>query len=81
MCLAQAGIGEPIVVSLLSLENALRQQFSESFQFMLSVLRDVVQRSLRTQSQDTPTTLWNFAEIPKRHSPSAVQPCFLTRCY
>ena len=72
MCLAQAGIGEPMIVSLLSLENAVRQQFSESFKFMLDVLRTVVKRCTRASSTAAPTILWTFAEIPKRQPPSAV---------
>lgn len=76
MCLAQAGIGPPLVVSLLSLESTLYRRFSESFTCMLDILRTVVRRSTRpSPSQpdtELPSPVWTFPDLPKRLPPAVL---------
>ncbi|OBZ70494.1 Gamma-tubulin complex component 5 [Grifola frondosa] len=70
ICLAQGGIGPPLVVSLLSLEKALRDTFSATFNVLLEVLRDVIQRAQR--SPDPIIDIWTLPDLPTRISPPAL---------
>ncbi|KAJ3556821.1 hypothetical protein NM688_g1810 [Phlebia brevispora] len=75
ICRAQAGVGDPVVVSFLSLESALRSRFSQSFTFLLDILRTLVQRSTRFASQAVSETLspvWTLPDLPKRLRPAAI---------
>jgi gamma-tubulin complex component 5 len=69
ICRAHAGIGPPLAVSLLSLENGLRCAFSESFSALLDVLRSVLTQTSR--SRET-TEVWMLTDMPARVPPAAV---------
>lgn len=70
MCVARAGGGPPLVVSLLSLEVSIRDQFAETYNILLDILRQVVQRV--TRSPDPVSELWTFPDLPSRMSPSSL---------
>ena len=72
ICRAQAGLGEHLVTSLLSLQSALRTEFSESFTCIVDVLHDVVRQATRSQSAMQPDLLWTFPELPKRLPPASI---------
>jgi gamma-tubulin complex component 5 len=73
ICRAQAGIGSPLVVSLLSLEKAIRDTFSVSFSVILDVLRTVMaQVSQSSLSNSSALEVWTFPSLPIRISPAAV---------
>ncbi|KAH9938094.1 Spc98 family-domain-containing protein [Fomitopsis serialis] len=65
---AQAGVGEPLVVSFLSLDKAVRDTFSDAFAVILDVLREVTRRAWRTA--DTVVDIWTLPELPMKMSPS-----------
>jgi len=48
MCQAQGGVGPPLIVSLLSLEKALRDAFSGAFSILLDVLQKVLDHTSRS---------------------------------
>ena len=56
-------------MSLLSLDKAVRDAFSDTFPVLLSVLRAVAQRAWRTASPVT--DIWTLPELPMRMPPSA----------
>ena len=70
ICMSKAGLGPPGVVSLLDLEKSLHDKFSEAFEVLLDLLRDVTRRA--TQSYDSTLAVWTFADLPKRMSPAAI---------
>lgn len=87
ICRAQAGVGPPLVVSLLSLESALSRRFSASFSFILDILRTLTQRATRPRTltltsqltspvsilpADTDTPVWTLPDLPKRLRPAAL---------
>jgi gamma-tubulin complex component 5 len=67
---AQAGIGSPVIVSLLSLESDLRGIFSESMAAVLHILRTVLAQT--TRSRDTDMEVWLLANLPTKVPPAAV---------
>ncbi|THH14297.1 hypothetical protein EW146_g6007 [Bondarzewia mesenterica] len=69
ICLARAGVGSSLIVSLLSLEKAIKDTFSQTFDVLLDVLRRIMRRSSR--SQDAEAEVWMLAELPSRVAPSA----------
>lgn len=69
ICRAQAGVGEPLVVSLLSLDKAVRDAFSDTFAVLLAVLRSVAQRAWRTA--EPVVDIWTLPELPMKMAPSA----------
>lgn len=70
LCTARAGSGSPLIVSLLSLEKAVRDQFSGTFEVLLDLLREVVRRA--TQSPEPISAIWNYPDLPKRIPPAAI---------
>ncbi len=73
ICMGQAGIGAPLVVSLLSTEQALRSRFSETFSNILNILQYVVQRCTRSALQpEVITAVWTYPDLPKRMCPAAI---------
>lgn len=68
LCLAQAGLGEVLIVSLLSLEKSVRDTFSDVFPVLLDILRTVLRRTSR--AIDPAAEVWTLAELPARMSPS-----------
>lgn len=68
ICRAQAGVGEPLVVSLLSLDKAVRDAFADTFTVLLAVLRSVAQRAWRTA--ESVIDIWTFPELPMKMPPS-----------
>lgn len=75
LCLARAGVGDVLVVSLLSLEKSIRDTFSNTFPVLLDVLRRVLRRTSR--STDPEAEVWTLAELPARMAPSSVTTLFL----
>lgn len=70
ICMAKTGFGPPHIVSLLDLEKSLRDEFSETFEVLLGLLRNVVRRA--TQPSDSVLGVWTFADLPKRMPPAAI---------
>ena len=58
-------------MSLLSLDKAVRDAFSDAFPVLLSVLRAVAQRAWRTATGPV-TDIWTLPELPMRMPPSAL---------
>lgn len=69
ICLAQAGVRPPLVVSLLSLDKAIKDEFSASFSVIFDVLKEVVRRALR--NSEPLKEIWTYPELPMRILPSA----------
>ncbi|PCH40985.1 hypothetical protein WOLCODRAFT_118043, partial [Wolfiporia cocos MD-104 SS10] len=69
ICLAAGGIGPPIVVSLLSLDKAIRDRFSATFSAILDVLRSISKRVVR--NPDPSLEIWTMPDLPLKVSPSA----------
>ncbi|KAH9948797.1 Spc98 family-domain-containing protein [Amylocystis lapponica] len=69
ICVAQGGVEPPLVVSLLSLEKAVRDRFAATFTVLLDLLRDVAQRALR--APDPSPHIWALPHLPMRVPPSA----------
>lgn len=69
ICRAQAGIGEPLVVSLLSMDKAIRDTFSDTFTVLLDVIREVTQRAWR--AAEPVIDVWTLPELPMKMAPSA----------
>ncbi|CAL1700277.1 unnamed protein product [Somion occarium] len=70
ICRAQAGIGPPLVISMLALEVEIRDKFSSIFSVLVRILSQVVQRA--TRSQEPITEVWTLPDLPLRMSPSAL---------
>ena len=68
--MAKAGLGPPRIISLLDLEKALHEEFSEVFEVLLGLLQNVTRRA--TQSSDPGVGVWAFADLPKRMPPAAM---------
>jgi gamma-tubulin complex component 5 len=68
ICRAQAGVGSPNVISLLRLENALRDTFSESFPAVSDVLHNVLTQTSRTNEKDFSL----LANLPAKAPPSTI---------
>ncbi|PIL37409.1 hypothetical protein GSI_01103 [Ganoderma sinense ZZ0214-1] len=72
ICHARAGIGDKLVVSLMSLEKAIRDNFSTSFPVLLDIVRTVVRRSQRLSDKDETPEVWTLPDLPQRVSPSTI---------
>ena len=72
ICHARAGLGDKLVVSLLSLEKAIRDNFSTSFPVLLDIVRTVVRRSQRLNDKDGTPEVWTLPDLPQRTSPSTI---------
>ncbi len=72
ICYARAGLGEKLVVSLLSLEKAVRDHFGASFSALLDIVRAVVRRSQRLHDKDETPEVWTLPDLPQRTSPSTM---------
>ena len=70
ICHARAGLGEKLVVSLLSLEKAIRDNFGSSFPVLLDIVRTIVRRSQRLNDKDETPEVWTLPDLPQRASPS-----------
>ncbi|TFY67661.1 hypothetical protein EVJ58_g1495 [Rhodofomes roseus] len=68
ICRAQAGAGEPLVVSLLSLDKTIRDTFSDTFTVILDVVREVTRRAWRTS--EPVVDIWTLPELPMKMPPS-----------
>lgn len=71
ICRAQAGSGPPLIISLLSLEMAIRDAFAVSFSVILDVLQTVmtgVSRSSHTPAKE----VWALPSLPTRIPPAAI---------
>jgi gamma-tubulin complex component 5 len=72
ICRAQAGIGSPLIVSLLSLEKAIRDTFAASFNVILDVLRTVMARVSRSSRSHSSVDVWTLPSLPTRIPPAAI---------
>ncbi|KAI1796107.1 Spc98 family-domain-containing protein [Ganoderma leucocontextum] len=72
ICHARAGFGGKLVVSLLSLKKAIRDNFSTSFPVILDIVRTVVRRSQRLHAKDETPEIWTLPDLPQRASPSTI---------
>lgn len=72
MCYAQAGEGDDLVISLLSLEKAVRDTFSETYAVLLGILWTVLTRTAFLQSSNLPREVWRLLDFPPRMPPAAV---------
>ncbi|KAI0080871.1 hypothetical protein K474DRAFT_1704411 [Panus rudis PR-1116 ss-1] len=70
MVKAQHGIGPQLVVSILSLEVALRDEFASTFTAIVNILRQVVQKA--TRSPEPITEIWTLPDLPQRMTPSGL---------
>ncbi|TFK55410.1 hypothetical protein OE88DRAFT_1764883 [Heliocybe sulcata] len=82
MVRAQSGIGEEIVVSLLSLEKRLRDEFGKTYEVLLDVSRTAMRRATsrsataaRTEVEDE-DEVWFLSELPHKQ-PRVVVAAFL----
>lgn len=70
---AAAGFGPPLVVSLLSLEKAVADEFGGAFEVLAKVVRDVFQRTRARMNGDTAPNPWSPTEwIKIRASPARI---------
>lgn len=67
MILSLAGNGAPLTVSFLSLEKAVGDSFSSTFDALLEVLRKVM--GMASRSQDKTLEIWMLLDLPTRFSP------------
>lgn len=74
ICRASIGVGDPLIVSLLSLEKALRDTFADTFGVILEVLRAVMDRASHSQPQSTSASaeVWILPSLRTRISPAAL---------
>jgi len=70
LCIATAGVGQPVIFSLLRLEKELKDMFSKTFEVLLHVLERVMRQASRPQDADA--EVWMLAELPARIAPSAI---------
>lgn len=71
ICRASAGMGDPLVVSLLRLDKDVRDMFTGTFDVLLNLLHRVV--ACICQSHDRfDLAVWNMANMPTRIPPSVV---------
>lgn len=70
MCKAQGGVGPPMIVSFLSLEVAVRNEFSDTFTVIRELLLDITQTA--TRSPDVVKEFWTLPDLPQRMSPSSL---------
>lgn len=76
ICRASAGVGEPLVVSLLSMEKHVRDVFAGTFDVLINLLHRII--SSVCQSRDRrDLVVWNLANMPTRIPPSAVSALLL----
>ncbi|EKM59505.1 uncharacterized protein PHACADRAFT_191873 [Phanerochaete carnosa HHB-10118-sp] len=75
ICVAHAGFGLPRIISLLDVEKSLTAAFSERFEVLLQLLRDIIQRA--TQSPEPVLAIWTFTDLPKRMPPAALSTLLL----
>lgn len=68
ICLALGGIGPERVVSLLSLEKSIRDEFSDSYFVILEILQEVTRRATRSSEQIR--EVWTLVERSIRISSS-----------
>ncbi|OCH94284.1 hypothetical protein OBBRIDRAFT_163520 [Obba rivulosa] len=70
MCAAHAGVGPPLVVSLLNLQKSMQEAFSSKFAVVLQLLRSVAERALRLPGPAT--EVWTMPDAPLRIAPAAL---------
>ena len=70
ICRALAGCGDPLVVSLLSLEKDVRDTFSGTFDVMLGILHQLIGYICQSHSR-LDQAVWNMPNMPSQ-LPSAV---------
>ncbi|KAI0650447.1 Spc98 family-domain-containing protein [Trametes meyenii] len=72
ICRARGGVlqGPPLVVSLLSLEKAVRDAFGDAPAVLLRLVRTLVQKAQR--APEPFIEVWTFPDLPARSPPSAV---------
>ncbi|KIJ13301.1 hypothetical protein PAXINDRAFT_117334 [Paxillus involutus ATCC 200175] len=76
ICRARAGIGDSLVVSLLSLDKDVRDTFAGTFDVLLDILRRLV--ACICQSHDRlDQAVWNLASMPTRVPSAAVSALLL----
>ncbi|KAI6034851.1 Spc98 family-domain-containing protein [Pisolithus orientalis] len=76
ICLASVGVGEPLVVSLLSLSKDVRDTFAGTFDVLLNLLHRFV--GYVSQSHDRrDLAVWKIPNMPTRIPPSAVSALLL----
>ncbi|KAF9226914.1 hypothetical protein BS17DRAFT_800830 [Gyrodon lividus] len=76
ICRARAGMGDSLVVSLLSLDKHVRDTFAGTFDVLLDILRRLV--AYICQSHDRfDHAVWNLATMPTRVPPAAVSALLL----
>ncbi|KAF9235582.1 Spc98 family-domain-containing protein, partial [Melanogaster broomeanus] len=76
ICHARAGIGDHLVVSLLSLEKHVRDAFAGTFDVLLDVLRRVVTHVCQSHDRFD-QAVWNLATMPTRVPPAVVSALLL----
>ena len=70
ICKAQGGVGPPLIVSFLSLEVAIRNEFSDTFVVLRELLLQLTQHA--THSPDIVREFWTLPDLPQRISPSNI---------
>ncbi|KAH7887320.1 Spc98 family-domain-containing protein [Phlebopus sp. FC_14] len=76
ICRATAGTGDPLVVSLLSLDKDVRDTFAGTFDALLSLLHRVVEYICQSHDR-LDQAVWNMANMPSRVPMAAVSALLL----
>ena len=72
ICQARAGLGPKLVVSLLSLEKAIRDEFGASFAAFFDTVSSIVRSSQRLSSEEPTPYIWTLPDLPQRTAPSTM---------
>ncbi|KAG0698698.1 Spc98 family-domain-containing protein [Suillus ampliporus] len=79
ICRAHAGLGDQLVVSLLSLEKDVRNAFSTTFDLLLAILRELVGYVMQSDNASD-EEVWLLASLSSRVPPAAVTAHLLDAC-
>ncbi|KAG1717437.1 Spc98 family-domain-containing protein [Suillus paluster] len=79
ICRAHAGVGDQLVVSLLSLEKDVRDAFSVTFDLLLAILRELVGYVVQSDNASD-EEVWLLASLSSRVPPAAVTAHLLDAC-
>ncbi|EIW76310.1 hypothetical protein CONPUDRAFT_92988 [Coniophora puteana RWD-64-598 SS2] len=66
---ATSGLGDPLVISLLSLEKSIRDDFSSLFDVLFSILRRILHLA---SPRSEPHAVWILADLRSRTPPSVI---------
>ncbi|KAL4076383.1 Spc98 family-domain-containing protein [Scleroderma yunnanense] len=76
ICRASAGLGDPLVVSLLRLDKDVRDKFTGTFDALLNLLHRIVSHICPSRDR-VDLAVWNMSNMPTRIPPSVVSSLLL----